>query len=351
MATERFLDADIVSVALRLFSPGVRAAILKDAALRERVPVGVEAVIKVERTGAEFTRSRFFQAVRQVLTGVSQGMDVEARDGTVWHVTHDGARGIIVANGGVVSSFPEFACMAPDSDARIEWYELQTATCGIGDDRTRRWGEILAERPLEDEELDDVLDEFRLTPIHCIMAIRDRLRNGKFSAADLVPTDLRYFDRLAGEPPAGTKLREFVLGVVRSHVHTLVRWNAYEGLRAALLLSSHQMVSEVVDLTMVPRGEVRRVFEWLMDHGDRISQIGAIECGLRHLDSFPEIEPFLVAMTREVSADDPEAPWGTAQALVGSSGACGRRGHPPRDRAGATAVLEATGVHGPRCTD
>ena len=315
MATERFLEADILGVALRLFSPRIRAAILKDAAFRGRQALGIEAVVGIGQTGAEFSRLEFFEAVRRVLSGASQGVDVEAKDGTVWHVTQDGENGIIVSHGDVVSSFSEFACMVPDSNARIEWFELQTTTCGIEDNRIAKWREILAERPLKDEELDEVLDEFRLTPTHCTRAIRERLRNGKFSAADLVPTDLRYLDRLAGGPPTGTELREFVLDVVRSHVHTLVRWDAYEGLRTALLLSSHQMVSEVVDLTMVSFGEVRRVFEWLIDHGDRISQIGAIECGLRHLDSLPEIEPFLVAMTREIGADDPEDPGGRLKLL------------------------------------
>ena len=315
MATERFLDADILGVALRLFPPSIRAAILKDAAFRELEPPGVEIVIKVAQTGAEFTRSEFFRAVRRVFSEASQSADVEARDGTAWHLTRDGVKGIIISHGDVVSSFSEFACFAPDSDARIEWFERQTTTCGIEDDRIARWRGILAERPLEDQELDEVLDEFRLTPIYWKTAIRERLRTGKFSAADLVPTDLRYFDRLAGEPATGTKLPDFVSTVVKSHVHALVQWNAYQGLRAAFLLSSHQMVSEVVDLTMVPLQEVRRVFEWLTDHGDRISQIGAIECGLRHLDSLPEIEPFLVAMTREISADDPGDPEGRLRLL------------------------------------
>ena len=317
MPTETPPSADVIAAALLLLPPRVRAAILEDTAFPERATLGVDAVITVRRTGAEFARSRLFQVVRQVFAGALHGVDVEARDGTVWHVNHDGTRGITVTREGVVDSFPEFACLAPDGAARIDWFKRQTNSFCIGDERSTRWLEILADRPLEDEELDEVLDEFRLTPMHRIATIRDRLRRPNFSPADLVPGDLRYFDLLVGEPPAETKLQEFLSSILTSHVRTLIQWNSYEGLRAAFALSSHQMVSDVVDLTTVSRDEVGRVFQWLTDYGDRISQVGAIECGLRHLDLFPDIEPCLAAMTRALTTDDPEDPGGRLKLLSG----------------------------------
>ena len=317
MPTKGTPNVDVAAAALLLFPSRVRAAILEDTDLSEQVSFGVDAVIKVGRTGVEFARSRLFQVVRQLFVGTSHGVDIEARDGTVWHVTDDSARGITVTREGVVVSFSELACLAPDGAARIDWFERQTTTYFIGDERIARWRDILAERPLEDEELNELLDEFRLTPMHCMAAIRDQLRKPKLRAADVVPADPRYYERLAGGPAAGTELREFVSSVLASHVRTLVQWNAYEGLRATFALSSHEMVAEVVDLTTVPREEVRRVFQWLTDHGDCISQVGAIECGLRHIDSFPEIEPCLAAMTRAISADDPEDPGGRLKLLSG----------------------------------
>ena len=77
------------------------------------------------------------------------------------------------------------------------------------------------------------------------------------------------------------------------------------------------MVSEVIDLTAVPRGDVERAFRWLTNHGDRVSQVGAIECGLRHLALFPEIEGALVALIREVSEDQPEDASGRLRLLSG----------------------------------
>lgn len=317
MSTERPLDSDIAVAALRLFSPQVRASILEDAEFRRRFSLGVDAVVRFEQNGAEFARSALFRAVRQILAGTAPSLEVESKDGGAWRVTHDVASGVIVSREGVVVSLAGLACVSPDVNARIEWFDRESTKCRIIDDRTGKWREVLAERPLEDEEVGLLLDEFRLTPAHSAATIRERLRNRNFNAADLVPADLRYFDRLVGEPPDETSVHVFISSVLASHLRALVEQNACEGLKAALLLSSHPLVSEVVDLKTVPHEEVLAVFQWLTDRGDRISQVGAIECGLRHLDTFPEIEPSLTAMTRTIGADDLEDPLGRHRLLSG----------------------------------
>ena len=57
---------------------------------------------------------------------------------------------------------------------------------------------------------------------------------------------------------------------------------------------------------MVVRTEVIQLFEWLEGSGDRISQLGGIELGFAQLDAFPELEPFLLRLTRTFLNDDPD---------------------------------------------
>ncbi|MHC2664596.1 hypothetical protein ACMA5K_33850 [Bradyrhizobium diazoefficiens] len=71
-----------------------------------------------------------------------------------------------------------------------------------------------------------------------------------------------------------------------------------------LLLSSHSSVPREIRLEGIPNGDVETLFEWLEAHGDRISQLGAIELGLHHLDKYPEIEPAIAKMTRSFIEDD-----------------------------------------------
>ncbi len=317
MTTETPSGAEMAMAALRLFPPSVRTAIVRDEEFRTRYALRGDAVVQLKRTGAEFIRSTLFRAARQVLAGATRSVDVESMDGMVWRLTNDNGTGITVTHEKVVQALPECACLAPDVNTRMEWFERQTADCAIIDERIKRWRDVLIDRPLEDDEVNDVLDEFRLTPVHCTAANRERLRAPNFSGADLVPSDLRYFDRLVGIPATETNVNDFISGVLTSHVRTLVQWKSYKGLRSVFVLSSHQMISQIIDLTAVPREEVVRTYEWLANHGDRISQVGAIECGLQHFDSVPEIEPWLAAMIQVIGADDPEDPAGRLKLLSG----------------------------------
>jgi len=172
-----------------------------------------------------------------------------------------------------------------------------------------KWRALLAERPLEDEELDRLLEEFRLTPTYFSGSMKEALRQQSFGVDDLVPSDARYFDRLAGEPVGDVGVQEFFATRVASHVRGLLGGaSPSDGLKAVLLLASLSSLAELIDLDGVPGAEVLEVFQWLAAQGDRVSQVGAIECGLRWLHTFPELEPSLSAMTRAIATDRPDDP-------------------------------------------
>ncbi len=330
MVTEGWSKGDLTAAALLLVPPSVRGAVFERIGLTESEACWLDATVRIEEGGAEFSRARLFGVVRQVLAGGSGVAEVKAQDGTTWRVTHDAVKGVTIGREGREQSFSEFACFARDARTRLDWFERQGAACCIGDGPSAKWRGVLFDRPLENGELDELLEEFRLTPQHWVATMRHRLRGSAFGPADLVPGDLKYFDRLTGEPPQGVRLPEFVNSVLASHARAVLAWDGFEGLRVLLALSAHEMVSKVIDLTTVPRKDVERLFRWLADHGDCVSQVGAIECGLRHLALFPEIEPSLLALTRAVSEEQPEDASGRLRLLSGLvvlvEGEVGRRG-------------------------
>jgi hypothetical protein len=251
-----------------------------------------------------------FAAIRQVLAGTTVTVDVTAKDGVVWHVTRDDPTGISITRKGVVVSLPEFAAMSEDVTARLKWFDEQTGKLRINDRHTEKWREVLAQRGLEDEEFDRILSEFRLTPVYVVSSLSDALRSQKFGVAELVPSSVRYLERLAGEPTDDIGVQEFFATTVASHVRALMEMSSREGLRTALLLSSLNSLAELIDLNALKPAEVLEEFQWLADQGDRISQVGGIECGLRLLNVFPELEPILATMGGAIAADRPDEPSG-----------------------------------------
>ena len=126
MTTETPSGAEMAMAALRLFPPSVRTAIVRDEEFRTRYALRGDAVVKLKRTGAEFIRSTLFRAARQVLAGATRSVDVESMDGMVWRLTNDNGTGITVTHEKVVQALPECACLAPDVNTRIEWFERES---------------------------------------------------------------------------------------------------------------------------------------------------------------------------------------------------------------------------------
>ncbi len=99
-------------------------------------------------------------------------------------------------------------------------------------------------------------------------------------------------------------LKAFVASVAVPRTHDLIRRQPFEGLKRALLLSSHSSLVQAIDLKDVPLGDLVRLYNWLGESGDRLSQLGGIECGFAFLDVFPELEATLVKLIQGFLADD-----------------------------------------------
>jgi len=330
MPNENAFASALAASALRLFPPRIRTSALERDEFRQRFALGVDAVVRFNQSGAEFVRSVLFGAIRQVLSDSMPGVDIASKDGLVWRVAQKQPGGLVVSRDRIVMPFPEGLCMSPIVNARLDWFDQQTNRMHVNDRHVEKWRGVLAERPLEDEELDRLLEEFRLTPTYFSGSMSEALRRQSFGVDDLVPSDTRYFDRLAGEPVDDVGAQEFFATRVASHVSRLLgAASPSDGLRAALLLASLSSLAELIDLDGVPRADVLEVFQWLAVQGDRISQVGALECGLRSLHRYPELEPSLAAMTRAIAGDQPADPSGrlrlTSALVALVEGEVGRR--------------------------
>jgi hypothetical protein len=298
---------DLALALLGLFPPAIRASVLERQSFRQRFELTVDAVVRLDQSGLNLDRSKLFSAVRDLLGTTPSNTEVTSRDGLRWKVAFSESKErMVLVREDVEITLPDFRCLSPDAAKRLAWFDREAKKFELNDSHAEKWREILSTRPVEDEEVDPLLSEIRLTPLYVAGAIANHLRGANVNISSLVPSDIRYYDRLVGDPNGQTDLKGFVAATASQHVRTLIQRQPFDGLKRALLLSSQSSLVQAIALNEVSREDVFRIYKWLEESGDRISQLGGIECGLAHLDAFPELEASLIKIVKHFLADDPE---------------------------------------------
>ena len=163
---------------------------------------------------------------------------------------------------------------------------------------------MLSERALDDEEVDRLHSGLLETPVHRTQLLRGEIKKGKGGISSLAPNSRRYFERLIGAYDGSTSIRDYAVGKGRQLFEQLSAWRPYDGFLFSLFLSSHSALTAEIGVEHLGTEELVRAFDFLTGHGDRISQLGAIEVGFRVLLERPEIEPALIRLIQQIRDDD-----------------------------------------------
>ena len=136
------------------------------------------------------------------------------------------------------------------------------------------------------------------------MTIGREIRGGQARVGTLVPDSRKYFDRLVGASDGSVSVGQYAVGGGGAHLSALAEWGAPQYLIYSLYLSSHSLLTERIAAGQLETEGLARALEFLEKYGDRMSQVGAIEVGLRVLPERPEIAPLLVALVERIRYDD-----------------------------------------------
>lgn len=307
MANSPYVRASLAQAALEHVPPLVRKTLIERREFREEYGLKADAVIALGKPNISIQRSEFFEAIRKVLaTGFETAViDTEGRDWKVFAERGEGEQADLrISSNGQLHSLPDFRALSPDSGARLRSLEEASTDVHLPRNATEAWEGILSVRGLEDEEVAQFLGECRDTPVHIARVIRAQIQAGESSASSLVPPSGRYFERLVGEYDQSSSIRDYAVGAGKTFLQGLREWQPYDGFLSGLFLSSHSALTAEISVEGVGDKELIRAFEFLVERGDRISQLGGVEVGLRVLSERPEIEPFLFRLVEQIRDDD-----------------------------------------------
>jgi len=311
MTNSPYVRSSVAQAALEHVPPVIRQTLLEQRDFCEEYGLKADAVLAFGDTGISIQRSGLFEAIRVVLGDRSEVV-VTDTDGRDWKVFTEGAAGeqlrMLISSNGQRHNLQDFTVLSPDGATRLRSLEEAASDVNLPANVVAAWRNILSERSLEDDEVDQFHSEFRDTPVHIARSIRAEIHKGQSNASSLVPPSRRYFTRLVGEYDDSSTIRDYAAGAGKNFMEGLASWRPYDGFLSSLFLSSHSALTAEIGVEHLDDKDIVRAFEFLVERGDRLSQLGAVEVGLRILPERPEIEASLVRLVEQIRDDDVDGP-------------------------------------------
>lgn len=294
---------------LELFPPLICESLLNERSFRDAYGLKLEATITFGESGVSVRQSELFSAVRTVLATQSPVALIDA-EGRTWNLTMDSRErelpNLVLLAGQQRLVIPDFSILSGDTSTRLRSLQESASDVNLPTTAQEQWRSILEERALEDDEFDTLQRDLRDTPVHVERTIRAQIEAGSSCISSLVPNSRRYFERLIGAYDGSGSIQAYAHGSCREVLMQLTQWRPYEGFLFSLLLSSHSVLTAEIKVDHIDREELEKAFAWLVEHGDILSCLGAVEVGLRTLPNQPEVEPFLLRLIHRIRDDDVE---------------------------------------------
>ena len=307
MSNSSYGRSAIALAVLEMLPPLIRKTVLDESEFRKEYGLGSRTVITFGDSGVSIHSSELFDSIRNVLSGTSE-QKISDTNGLVWTLRDDADHGelpkLVFSSAGQQLIPPNCAVLSTDSAIRLRLLEEAASDVNLAASARDAWRHILTERALEDDEVPSFCSDCCDTPVHVMRVIREEIRTGRSSVLSLVPRSRKYFERLVGTYDGSASIGDYAAGTSRTLFEQLAAWRPYEGFMFSLCLSSHSALTAEIGIEHLGSDELVRVFDFLERHGDRISQVGAIEVGLRILPERRELEPFLVRLVKQIRDDD-----------------------------------------------
>ena len=307
MANSPDLRRALALGALSVQAPLVQDALLEDQEFRDEYGIEMDGVLTVEEADWAFSTSVLCGGVRRALSS-SLAQEITDREGREWKVERVGAEGelpilLLYRNEERLNLPLEFVALSPDRATRLELLEEAASHVNLPTEAVEFWRGILQERPLDDHEVQHLQADRLDTPVARRNAIRMEIERGEGSPSTLVPSSRRYFERLVGKYDGSGSINDYAGGGGKAAIQELAAWRPVDGLLLSLLLSSHSSLTDQISVNGLGEEDLLGSLDHLANHGDRISQVGALEVGFRILKARPEVEQALCRLIRKIRED------------------------------------------------
>ena len=307
MANDPYVRSTLAHVALELVPPLIRQSLMDDPGFRSDFGLRTAAVIDFGDAGVSVDRTKFFDAVRKALSRAT-ATEVTDLEGRNWHLNRKNKTNALPAlamfHGDRRLDLPDLNVLSPQKATRLRSLDEAASEVNLPPSDRRAWRDILSERALDDDEVDEFNRDLLDTPVNLSRVIHSELTKGKAKISTLVPSSRRYFERLVGRYDGSASITDYSGGGGKQILEHLREWHPYDGFLFSLFLASHSSLAAEITVDQLKDDDLSRVLDFLEKCGDIISQLGAVEVGLRMIPEKPGIEGALIRLIEQIRDDN-----------------------------------------------
>lgn len=304
-------QSELIQLVFECLAPSIREEILPNSKFAAELGMQSVPTVKFDRFGVSFDQTQLYNGIREVYAGTAN-KKIEDLDSNYWNIWLEKADSkneqvstlVVKSDEGYEVDLSNYAPLSPDPIVRTKFFEKEIKSRYYSEEFQKKWNIILVKRPLEDSEYKMFYGELMNTPDLFIDQIRENVENEDFSASTLVPNSLEYFELLVGKFDNSKTVSEYAKNGAKKHLGRLIKWNPIEGLKKCLLLSNHSSISAQIGIDQIDDSDFLPLLKQLIDEGDPVSQLGAIELGFKNVKRYPSIESHLCELIEILKNDD-----------------------------------------------
>lgn len=284
--------------------------LLEEPGFRKEYGLEERRFIFFSASNVSILRSVALDAIRNFFSDAGRG-EATDMEGLKWEVQNDAEDGqlpsLVFARGKNKCPVPAaFVLLSPNRESRLCFLEKTVSEFNFPSKSRKTWRKTLAKRSLENDEVEAFQQDFLDTSASMEEFIRGKTEEPFIVLRSLVPSSRRYFHRLVGKYDGSATIRDYAKNGIREVFRELSSWDSYRGFLSSLLLSSHSALTAEIQVDNLDEDELVRAYDFLEKHGDPVSQLGAIEVGLRGFPSKPAIKPCLIRLIERIRDDNPD---------------------------------------------
>lgn len=277
MRVSKIANTGTLLAKLELIPPIIRNKLLLNQNVTRNSNIKTRGHLSFPPLSAGFDESVLATAIGALAKSPNQEQIVTDSEEKEWRLKaeiKESIFAVFLELAGIKIDVSHLILLAEKKALRIQYYDSEVKALNLPKVVVAHWRKIVGRRPLKISELKDLASEFSATVPAVSRAIANQLAGHEISFEHLVPSSLKYYERLIGSHAGQLNIIEYANQVLVDHFRDLLAWSPVDGLHQALLVCSHSEAVRAIPARAFSGEGLLAILAWAEDK-DPIS-IGAV---------------------------------------------------------------------------